>query len=298
MDLKFRICHLHSPLSVISWESPVRESGRFRALSAIVAFSDVHLGYDQTDYDRFMEFLQELQSRDDLADVVIVGDLIDLWRRDVVGLEFALSRYMEALKMLQKKVNVHYVVGNHDFHIGSLKNHDYTFKPQSSLAIERFSYTVRFLHGHQCDPLQNILGPDTSEILCWTLSDDIGEAKSKLWDLFGGRSKLSRAEFEEKVDALMSPPEDVRRSEAFGFFDDFVECIKAYLKVAGEKEFIVYGHTHKPFIDLNSRVANTGCWIKGASPVNTYFEFAEWPPRIMEFKRKPLIPSTISKLRF
>jgi UDP-2,3-diacylglucosamine pyrophosphatase LpxH len=296
--VRFGICHLHSPLSVISWESPVRESGRFRALSAIVAFSDVHLGYDRTDYDRFMEFLQELQSRDDLADVVIVGDLIDLWRRDVVGLEFALSRYMEELKTLQKKINVHYVIGNHDFHIGSLKNHDYPFKPQSSLMLERFGYTVRFLHGHQCDPLQNILGPDTSEILCWTLSDDVGEAKSRLWDLFGLKSKLSKEEFEAKVDSLMSPPEDVRRTEALGAVTDFVECVRAYLKVTEEKEFIVFGHTHKPFIDLDSRVANTGCWIKGANPANTYFEFVQWPPRIVEFKAQQLLPTSISKIKF
>jgi UDP-2,3-diacylglucosamine pyrophosphatase LpxH len=267
-------------------------------MSAIVAFSDVHLGYDRTDYDHFMEFLQELQNRDDLADVVIVGDLVDLWRRDIVGLEFALSKYVEELKRLQNKVNVHYVLGNHDFHVGYLKNHDYPLKPQSSLTIERFGYTVRFLHGHQCDPLQNILGPNTSEILCWTLSDDVGEAKSRLWDLFGTKSKLPKEEFEANVESLMRPPEDERRIQAFGLPADFVDCIKAYLKVTEEKEFIVFGHTHEPFIDVNSRVANTGCWIKGANPANTYFEFVRWPPRIVEFNGQPLIPTTISKLKF
>lgn len=276
-------------------------------MSAIVAFSEVHLGYDRTDYDGFMEFLQGLQNRDDVADVVIVGDLIDLWRRDVVGLEFVLSKYMEELKRLQKKVNVHYVIGNHDFHVGFLKNHDYSFTGQSSITIVRFGYTIHFLHGHQCDPLQNILGPETSEILCWTMSDNIGEWRSKLWDIFGpklakGKPKLSKHRFEAEIDAVMSPPEEERRTDAlskkFAGVADFVECLRGYFRRTEEKEFVVYGHTHKPFIDLNSRVANTGCWIKGASPANTYFEFAEWPPRIIEFKGKPLIPSTISKLRF
>jgi UDP-2,3-diacylglucosamine pyrophosphatase LpxH len=213
--LAYVIFILLSPLYLRKAQS----ESKARALSAIIGFSDVHLGYDQTDYDHFTEFLQGLQNRDDLADVVIVGDLIDLWRRDVVGLEFALSRYMEELKILQKKVNVHYVIGNHDFHVGSLKNHDYPFATQSSVTIERFGYTLHFLHGHQCDPLQNILGPETSEILCWTMSDDIGEWKSKLWDIFGpklakGKLKLAKSKFEANVDSLMSPPEDARRTAA------------------------------------------------------------------------------------
>jgi UDP-2,3-diacylglucosamine pyrophosphatase LpxH len=276
-------------------------------MSAIIAFSDVHLGYDRTDYDRFIEFLQELQKRDDVADVVIVGDLIDLWRRDVVGLEFVLSKYMEELKTLQKNVNVHYVIGNHDFHVGSLKNHEYPFTGQSFLTLERFGYTMYFIHGHQCDPLQNILGPETSEILCWTMSDNVGEWKSKLWDIFGpklakGRPEVTRHDFEDEIDSLMSPPEDERRTEAlekkYEGLSVFVECLKAYFRTTERDEFVVYGHTHKPFIDLNSRVANTGCWIKGAIHADTYFEFAQWPPQIVEFKGQPLAPTSISKLKF
>jgi UDP-2,3-diacylglucosamine pyrophosphatase LpxH len=176
-------------------------------MSAIIAFSDVHLGYDSSDTEAFLAFMHELQNRNDLGDVVIVGDFIDLWRRDVVGLEFELSKYIEELKTLQKKVNIHYVVGNHDFHVGFLKNHAYPFTFQPSMTITRFGYAIHFLHGHQCDPLQNVLGPDTSEILCWTMSDDVGEWKSKLWDIFGQKSKLSREDFEANLESLMTPPE-------------------------------------------------------------------------------------------
>jgi UDP-2,3-diacylglucosamine pyrophosphatase LpxH len=267
-------------------------------MSGIVAFSDVHLGYSRADSEAFMEFLLELQNRNDLADVVIVGDFVDLWRRDIVGLEFELSRYMEELRKLQRKVKVHYVFGNHDFHVGYLQNHDYPFEPQSSFSIERSGYMIKFLHGHQCDPLQNILGPDTSEILCWTLSDNLGEAKLWLWDLFGSRSGLRQEEFEKKVNSLMIPPEDKRRTEALGTVSDFVECVKAVLKVTAQNEFIVFGHTHKPFIDLDRRVANTGCWIKGTIPANTYFELLEWPPQVIEFKGRPLNPVSVATLNF
>lgn len=267
-------------------------------MSAIVAFSDVHLGWDRANSDDFMAFMKYLQGRADLGDVVIVGDLVDLWRRDIIGLEFELSKYMEELKALQKKVRVHYVVGNHDAHVEHLENHEYPFKPQTSIEINRFGYTVKFLHGHQCDPLQNILGPNTSEILCWTLSDAIGEKKSRLWEIFGFKGKLPRNQFEAQIDLLLNPPEDIRRTQAFGLVTDFVDCVKANLKITGEKEFVVFGHTHKPFIDLKKRVANTGCWIRGMNPTNTYFEFEGWPPSIVEFGKQPLKPTPLSMLRF
>jgi UDP-2,3-diacylglucosamine pyrophosphatase LpxH len=271
-------------------------------MSAIVAFSDVHLGYERANSDAFIEFMKTLQSRTDLGDVVIVGDFVDLWRRDVIGLEFELSRFVEELKILQAKgVKVHYVAGNHDAHVEYLKNHGYPFEPKSLVTIERFEYTIRFLHGHQCDPLQNILGPETSDILCWTLSDDIGKQKSWLWEILASKG-FQRDKLEAKIDSLMCPPEDKRRTEAFeAQFEtaaDFVECLKAYFKITGENEFIVYGHTHKPFIDIGKRVANTGCWIKGANPANTYFEFERWPPRLVEFKGQPLESTSIATLKF
>jgi hypothetical protein len=129
------------------------------------------------------------------------------------------------------------------------------------------------------------------------LSDDIGEKKSKLWEILGSRAK-SKDEFDANIDALMNPPEDRRKAQTLGSFSDFVDCVKAELKVTGENEFIVYGHTHQPFIDLEKRVANTGCWIKGANPSNTYFEFARWPPRVVRFKGEPLEPRSISALNF
>jgi len=271
-------------------------------MSAIVAFSDVHLGYELADSDAFIDFVKVLQSRDDLGDVVIVGDFVDLWRRDVIGLEFELSGFVEELKTLQRKgVKVHYVAGNHDAHVEYLKNHAYPFEAQPLVTIERFGYTIRFLHGHQCDPLQNILGPNTSDILCWTLSDNIGKQKDWLWEILTSKG-FQRDKLEAKIDSLTQPPEDKHRIEAFeekfGGVADFVECLKAHFKLTGENEFIVYGHTHKPFIDIGKRVANTGCWIKGANPANTYFEFGSWPPYLVEFKGQPLKSTSISMLKF
>ena len=121
----------------------------------IIAFSDVHLGYEESDSADFMEFLEYLEARDDIKHIVIVGDFIDLWRRDVVGLEFELSSYIEKLKKLQKRCNVHYVIGNHDFHLRELKRYAYPFRFRSSLTLRKLGYKLFFFHGFQCDPLQN-----------------------------------------------------------------------------------------------------------------------------------------------
>ena len=112
---------------------------------------------------------------------------------------------------------------------------------------------------------------------------------------------MSKSEFERNLNALLSPPEDARRIRAFTeyeSFSEFVECLKAKLKATGEKEFVVFGHTHKPFIDVEKRVANTGCWVDGTLPSNTYFEFERWPPRLIEFKGKELKATAISLLKF
>jgi len=267
----------------------------------IVALSDVHLGFDRSNSKEFLEFLRQLQNRDDLEDFVIVGDFIDLWRRDVIGLEFELSKYIEELKILQKNVNIHYVIGNHDFHLRSLKNHGYPFEFKDSLLLERFGYKIRFLHGYQCDPIQNLLGPDTSEILCWTLSDDAGEMKSRLGEILCPKLNISREDLEEKIELLKSLPEDPARRMEFskvGRVSDFIDCIKANFKITDDEEFIVYGHTHRPFVDTEKRVANTGCWIKDSEYTNTYFEFKEWPPRIVEFKGKEIKSTAITSLEF
>ena len=58
----------------------------------IIAVSDVHLGYMNasktesfSDKKSFVSFLDGLAGRDDITDFVICGDLLDMWRRDMVG---------------------------------------------------------------------------------------------------------------------------------------------------------------------------------------------------------------------
>jgi predicted phosphodiesterase len=37
-------------------------------------------------------------------------------------------------------------------------------------------------------------------------------------------------------------------------------------------EVLIFGHTHKPFINTKENAANAGSWVKDLTPSNTYLE--------------------------
>ena len=49
---------------------------------AIIAVSDLHLGFDASDKAAFIQFLRKLQSDPNVTDLVLLGDIVDMWRRD------------------------------------------------------------------------------------------------------------------------------------------------------------------------------------------------------------------------
>ncbi len=260
----------------------------------IIAFSDVHLGYEESDSESFKDFLEYLESREDITHIVIVGDFIDLWRRDVVGLGFELSSYIEKLRKIQMRCKVHYVIGNHDFHMRELKRYVYPFRFRSSLSLRKLGYKLFFLHGFQCDPLQMIAYPTLLEVMCWTLSDDIGVKKSNIWDVIHPKKlKITKEELDKVIDNLYQPPETKLRMRAYGIVEEIVQCIRKTFKKVKKDEFIVYGHTHRPGIFPEDRIANTGSWVKDSKKYNTYFEFTEWPPQVKVFKGKELQPQKL-----
>lgn len=83
--------------------------------AALVAVSDVHLGDPSCDVELFVDFL-ERGLPDDLAVLVLNGDVLDLWRAEpdeAFAVAAAAWARIEALRA--GGVRVHYVIGNHDF---------------------------------------------------------------------------------------------------------------------------------------------------------------------------------------
>src|SRR5713226_2732148 len=91
----------------------------------IVVTSDQHLGYSNSNASDFLDFLTEISKRSDVTDFVILGDFIDMWRRDVSGLFLENHEILEKVLDIKSKINVYCVAGNHDFHLLKLANHNY-----------------------------------------------------------------------------------------------------------------------------------------------------------------------------
>ena len=91
----------------------------------IIAVSDVHLAEKADDWQvqeddkKFADFLDYLASGPlkDGGELVLLGDIFDLWRRDFVNALIECESIVSRLIDLGRKANVHYVVGNHDYHM-------------------------------------------------------------------------------------------------------------------------------------------------------------------------------------
>src|SRR5579863_2116536 len=76
---------------------------------AIVAVSDQHLGIETADKAAFIRFLDQLQSDAGVTDLVLLGDVVDMWRRDASGIFLENKDVLDQIVLLQKKMRVHYI---------------------------------------------------------------------------------------------------------------------------------------------------------------------------------------------
>ena len=51
----------------------------------MIAVSDQHLGVDSADKAAFNRFLDQLQNDASVTDLILLGDVVDMWRRDASG---------------------------------------------------------------------------------------------------------------------------------------------------------------------------------------------------------------------
>lgn len=236
--------------------------------NVIIATSDVHLGYYCSDENLFKKFLDDVVDTKEVTHFVLVGDILDMWRRDNLKLLFDFGDILNKLEELQNKgKQIYYVVGNHDYHVIQLKHNiekQYTFDVFMDVTLTCGDQEYYFIHGYQFEfsDMLNIY-QDFANILC--LSDDtIGKDAEQLWGLYTGVSPLWK-ELEVKIKEILkkalTPPWD-RLSDKD--IDTLQETIKEWRKKYKDQiddKFIIYGHTHRPYVDKANKEANTGSWV-------------------------------------
>lgn len=238
----------------------------------IIAVSDIHLGYKQSNQKDFLRFLQWLEKDEKKIDhLVLLGDIFDFWRRtnaNVVLQEECVPEIIEILSGLRKKMNIHYVIGNHDYLILKFAEKfgtDYPFTVKKYLRLQDREQGFYFTHGYDLDVTRNMEPFSVEEYeafaekMCYS-PDPLGSVASFFWGIIEwiGIHLLFRRvnlksfnergdDFETLMDLAASPGVDIFLGKHPG-------------------DFLIFGHTHIAgfYTDKNQNkvtVINTGAWI-------------------------------------
>jgi UDP-2,3-diacylglucosamine pyrophosphatase LpxH len=170
-------------------------------LKKIVVSSDQHLGYTNSRADDFRRFLDHVAKRNDIEALVVLGDLVYMWRRDVSGLFLEYKDVADRLSNLTNSgIKICVVAGNHDYHLLRLQDPGYKFQFHKELSLNSSKgLKYIFKHGWEFDLAQQ---PLVMEALCHNLSDEAGTEKTRIYNflmiLKDHLSDLSQNDYESE----------------------------------------------------------------------------------------------------
>lgn len=282
----------------------------------IIAVSDTHLGYDQSDSTTFLKFIDsELMNLSKDDDLVLLGDILEFWRGKNIDAIFSncnkddIEKKEEQLEInelilskiieLNKKTKVHYIIGNHDYTVINFLNnynknfydnkYSYPIEIRKSCRIEEGCLKIFFIHGYQFEVISSFepLTIEDYEKICIYLCDRtgnlIGKKLSFLWDLFNNSLNIRRNSL-FKIDSITKPPEERKDNM------DRIRCMvesSAFRQLffgIRDDELLVFGHTHRPFESLEKNVVNTGSWLKYAARNCTYLKIKNEKIELLDYK--------------
>jgi UDP-2,3-diacylglucosamine pyrophosphatase LpxH len=288
----------------------------------IVVVSDVHLAKEKmtsnklgrTDQD-FLDFLgllrtSYLKSGDNL---VLLGDLIDFWKRDFSLALKECNDIFSELMNFDGGVKMHYVVGNHDYYMLNLKDNLksgglHFSEVEKSVRLSSGGKNFFFIHGYQLETLANPYYKSQTayelfaENLCLA-GDDAGNAAQRLWDMYRKYKDLSSilqnlkrlpSDIDEALKSMMLTP-DARltgKNKAASLIEVLakLEARTVYLGMERD-EILVYGHTHRQpaCFDPKTRVVNTGSWKKLPCDYYSFVQIDQGAINLKEFKNGEIL---------
>jgi UDP-2,3-diacylglucosamine pyrophosphatase LpxH len=244
----------------------------------ILVVSDVHLGYDKCNRADFLDFLNKYQGTE-IDHLVLLGDIFDFWRNNNARTVIENQEVLVKLNDLNAK-NVYYIAGNHDYYIMDLNKRydgDYPFKVSKYLRLEDGGEKFYFTHGYELEVLLN-LEPMTIEIyedfsrkMCFS-GDVLGGIASHLWGFFEKNSD----KIGELIEEMKKTPYD--RVKIDKVYNLAVSPGKSLFLGMNPDENLVFGHTHRPFINKEKTVVNTGSWVDelpSKKDQNSYVEISK-----------------------
>jgi UDP-2,3-diacylglucosamine pyrophosphatase LpxH len=248
----------------------------------VIVTSDHHLGYENSDKTAFNAFLDELAQQNDVTHLVLLGDFVDMWRRDASGVFLEAHDTIEKILTLKSKgVQVFYVAGNHDYHVLDLNNPGYPVQFVKELTLKDGPVTYRFVHGHEFDPEQKV---PFMAFLCRVMSDAGGALEDHMWTDFNSLNNIFskiepgfvKTDIAAVAERLHRRPEE-RLKGSLGHINS-TAC-----KQVKPGEVLIFGHTHVPFVNKAENVVNTGSWVKDSNLYDTYVELIDGKPHLFAF---------------
>lgn len=236
----------------------------------LIAVSDVHLGYRHCDRAAFSRFLDWVAVQEEVTDLVIAGDLLDMWRRDMVGVTLESSDIIAKMIAMQKGgTNVHYIAGNHDYCVRHLKIFQNRFNFTTKLELDEDDTNYTFIHGWEIDPDQSSVYFDA---LCHT-SDRAGRFADRVWDVYSKwlsplaypAEWLRQWKTKREMEVMLKPPEE---RGSIQLYDTLTPSETGTATMEGE--VLVSGHTHIPCIVESDNHVNCGSWCRNERIYDTY----------------------------
>lgn len=235
----------------------------------IIVAGDVHLGSEHANSDAFDRFLDDLGEDNDLQELVLLGDVWDLVRRDPFGCAWETSGTIVRLQRLAEDVPIRFVLGNHDTYLSALDGSLYDIEFTDDCVLEQGTQRIRCVHGNAFDRFQfdrlstYLSGPgDRGEI------DPTNGQKDPV--VAGVREIVQRG-----TERLRStPPFDQFLAADAAAYARRERRAHAYLETIPEDK-LLYGHTHAPYVHHENIAANPGSWKATAPRHNTYLALVD-----------------------
>ena len=242
-----------------------------------VVVSDIHLGYGPSDRVAFEEFIDSLliNKPDKL---ILLGDVFDFWRRSDVDLLLENKRIVEKLLRLP----LVFVRGNHDYSMLKLSRRypdQPAFGVQTSITLRNQNSRFVMLHGYELEVFVSMetVGLEAYEAFAESMchaGETGGTIASILYSLYERLKGESGTTSSSLKEAASTPPEIRLKSEKV---DDLARSVSRTIMFGLEpSDVLIFGHTHRGFIERGSHTVNTGSWVlETDKPDHNYVEITD-----------------------
>jgi UDP-2,3-diacylglucosamine pyrophosphatase LpxH len=265
--------------------------------SMIVAVSDLHLGDKASNKSGFNEFIERYlkPNADDITHLFLLGDVLDLWRRDTSSVIHDNFDVLDSVRSLGFRVL--YLVGNHDFimtemvgkypHLvlpASFDRNSSDITVCAAYQLKEGNRKFQFIHGHQIDYWYAL---SFYQAFCKAMCvvDDSREPSPNVWELvlsYSGilspilSSRISRLseEAQEKIEQKLAGPLEgntISKEEStlieLGLLHQFIEIGQLCPSQSGTDAFVSIRKEVRTFSDSFSKESSAPPSIEEISQI-------------------------------